>query len=119
MKTQTIYFNQSGEILFNGKNWKNVIATIPSEAKLLLVSGIKSNDEIPITIVKTREFRKSVKSMFLSKTLIDLDGQVIDRRMILMKLMEKYEYTSIKIRWSAYSYNTNVVLKLPESKLAA
>lgn len=119
MKNQTIYFNQSGEIHFNGKNWKNVVAMIPSEAKLLLVSGIKNNDEVPISIVKTREFRKSVKSMFLSKILIDLDGQVIDRRMILMQLMEKFEYTSIKIRWSAYSYNTSVIFKLPESKLAA
>ena len=72
MKNQTIYFNQSGEIHFNGKNWKNVVAMIPSEAKLLLVSGIKNNDEVPISIVKTREFRKSVKSMFLSKILFQV-----------------------------------------------
>ena len=118
MQNPKIYFNQTGEIHFNGKNWKNVVAAIPSEAKLLLISGIKNNYEVPITIVKTRQYRKSIKSMFLSKTLIDLDGQVIDRRMILTQLMEKFEYKSIKIRWSANSYTTNV-FKLPENKLAA
>jgi hypothetical protein len=99
MENKSINFYQSGEIHFNGKNWKSVVRTIPSTAKILLVFGVKGNMEIPICINKSKDFRKSVKTTYLNKRITTWDGKVIDRKTSLLSLMEQNDYSVIKIQW--------------------
>ncbi len=97
MKTSN--FAQTGEIKFNGKNWKTVIKSIPLSAKMILLYGVKGEKQIPIGVTAAKDFRKSVKTTFLNKKLVNAFGVSEDRRTSLIHKMEMFNYEAIKIVW--------------------
>jgi hypothetical protein len=99
MKMKTSNFAQTGEIKFNGKNWKTVIKSIPLSAKMILLYGVKGEKQIPIGVTAAKDFRKSVKTTFLNKKLVNAFGVSEDRRTSLIHKMEMFNYEAIKIVW--------------------